>query len=118
MNCAPVIEIGLLGRIVVWEIIITGIVNTILCLCTGDWFSAIFSVIGIYMSVWFYEFVYTAIAVGYSHSTMHGIVCFLGFGIPWMINSFLWGAASMKMGQAVLWNYFNGFLLITLICPC
>ena len=43
MNCAPVIEIGLLGRIVVWGIIM-GIVNTILCLCTGDWFSAIFSV--------------------------------------------------------------------------
>lgn len=118
MTSAPVIEIGVLGNVVIWALIIMGIINTIICLATCDWFSAIFSVIAIFASVWFYTFTYKCIAAGYTHSTMHGLVCWAGFAIPWMINSMLWGALSMKLGQAVLWNYFNVFLLATLICPC
>ena len=118
MNCAPVIEIGLLGNIIIWSLIIMGILNTILCLTTCDWSSAIFSVIGIFASVWFYKLAYTCIANGYTYSTVAGLVCWAGFAIPWMLNSMVWGALSMKMGQAVLWNYFNAFLVITLLCPC
>lgn len=114
----PVIEIGVLGNIIIGLLIIVGIVNTILCLATKDWFSAIFSVIGIFASVWFYKFTYTCIAQGYTHSSIAGLICWAGFAIPWMINSMIWGALSMKLGQAVIWNGFNAFLLITLLCPC
>lgn len=118
MSCAPVIEIGVLGNIIIWALIIMGIVNTILCLVTCDWFSAIFSVIGIFASVWFYTVVYKIIANGYNYGTVQGLICWAGFAIPWMLNSMLWGALSMRLGQSVIWNGFNAFLLITLLCPC
>lgn len=118
MHVAPVIEIGVLGNIVIWLLIIMGIINTILCLATCDWFSAIFSVLGIFTSVWFYKVVYTCIAQGYNYGTITGLTAWAGFSFAWMLNSLLWGALSMKLGQAVIWNCFNAFLVITLLCPC
>ena len=118
MNCAPVIEIGVLGHIVIWSLIIVGILNTIFCLTTGDWFSAIFSVIGIYPSVWFYIVVYKIIANGYNYGFVQGFVCWIAWAFAWMINSVIWGALSMKQGQATAWYYFNVILLATLMVPC
>ena len=115
---APAIEIGVLGNIVIWILIIMGIINTILCLATCDWFSAIFSVLGIFVSVWLYTVVYKIVANGYNYGFFQGFICWLGWSIGWMINSMLWGALSMKQGQAQAWNCFNVILLMTLICPC
>ena len=115
---APAIEIGVLGNIIIWVLIIMGIINTILCLATCDWLSAIFSVLGIFTSVWFYKVVYTSIANRYNYDTVAGLICWIGVAIPWMLNSLLWGALSMRLGQSVIWNGFNAFLLITLLCPC
>ena len=115
---SPAIEIGVIGHIVIWSLIIVGILNTILCLATGDWLSAIFSVLGIFASVWFYTVVYKIIANGYSYGFVQGFVCWIAWAFAWMINSVIWGALSMKQGQAQAWNCFNVILLATLMVPC
>ncbi len=115
---APAISFGVLYYVMVGLFIVIGILNTLLCLFSCDWLSSILSVIGIFVTVWVYGFAYSVVSVGYSHSVMHGLVAFLGVAIPWAVNSFMWGALTMKLGQANAWYLFNGIILISLLCPC
>ena len=112
------VTFGTLYYIMVGLFITIGILNTLFCLISGDWLSAILSGIGIFVTIWVYGFVYSVVAIGYSHSVMHGLAAFLGCAIPWAINSLLWGTFTMRAGQAPVWYMFNGFILLTLLCPC
>ncbi|MBQ9337795.1 MAG: hypothetical protein IJS14_10935 [Lentisphaeria bacterium] len=79
-------------------IIVVGIINTLICLGTGDVVSTVLSGISIYPLCWCYSFLFKAVALP-SNNYVLQLLTFAVIAVAYSGISFAYAAFTMKAGQ-------------------